>query len=652
MRARSNRPDEIAGMTHALAVCDGGIARMREALQPGMTENALWALLHETNIRHGGECIETRLFASGGRTNPWFQECSDRVIRPGDLVAFDTDMIGPMGFCCDISRTFHTGPGKASPTQRKLYALAVEQIRHNLGLLKAGVRFREITEKSFMLPEPYYPNRYANVMHGVGLADEWPVIVNRSDWDTRGYDGVLEEGMVLSVESYVGATGGVDGIKLEECALVTRDGYQLLSTFPYEERLVGLNECRRAASIGHEGTRPLGGTARSDARGGRPSSCSAPRSILVAPADAVALRAYRRNRIRTALGSHDLAAIVLFNPINIRYACDARNMQVYGLHNPCRYVCMTADGHTTLFEFRNCEHLSRHLETVDEIRPAKAWYHMAAGPNAAAAASAFAREIAALVRERGGGGRIAFDRLDPAGAAALAAEGLVPVDGLALLDFARAIKSADEIKAMSDAIRACEEGLRRMQAAHRPGITEQALWSVLCQANAELGGEWMETRLLSAGARTNPWYNECGEYVIQPGDLVSFDTDLVGRHGYSVDLSRSWLTDGAHGDDEQRTSLRARPRAGPSQHRDSRARPHVPRGRGSGVPASRALRPADEPRDRPRHRPLQRVPARREPRVHRRRLRRRPGAKAWCCASRATSASPAAATASSSKSRC
>ena len=232
-------PDEIAGMTHALAVCDGGIARMREALQPGMTENALWALLHETNIRHGGECIETRLFASGGRTNPWFQECSDRVIRPGDLVAFDTDMIGPMGFCCDISRTFHTGPGKASAEQRKLYALAVEQIHHNLGLLKAGVSFRELTAKSYVLPEPYYPNRYANVMHGVGLADEWPVIVNRSDWDTRGYDGVLEEGMVLSVESYVGATGGVDGIKLEECALVTRDGYQLLSTFPYEERLVG-----------------------------------------------------------------------------------------------------------------------------------------------------------------------------------------------------------------------------------------------------------------------------------------------------------------------------------------------------------------------------------------------------------------------------
>jgi Xaa-Pro aminopeptidase len=179
---------------------------------------------------------------------------------------------------------------------------------------------------------------------------------------------------------------------------------------------------------------------------------------------------------------------------------------------------------------------------------------MAAGSGAAEAARAFAQEIAALVRERSGANasRVAFDRLDMTGAGALAAEGLLPVDGLALLDFARAIKSVDEIRAMTDAIRACEEGLRRMHAAHRPGISEQALWAVLCHANAELGGEWMETRLLSAGQRTNPWYNECGDYLIQPGDLVSFDTDLVGRHGYSVDISRSWLTAGAAATDEQR----------------------------------------------------------------------------------------------------
>ncbi len=268
---------------------------------------------------------------------------------------------------------------------------------------------------------------------------------------------------------------------------------------------------------------------------------------IVVPLNLPRMRAYRKERVRSAVAAQGLAGIVLFNPVNIRYACDARNMQVYGLHNPCRYVFVAADGHTSLFEFRNCEHLSAHLGTVDAVRPAQAWYHMAAGPRAAESVRRWAGEIAELATAHGGGARrIAFDRLDPAGAAALQALGVEAVDGLELMDFARSIKSEDEIACMTDAIRACEVGLARMQAAHQPGITEQGLWAVLAHANAELGGEWMETRLLSAGQRTNPWYNECGEHVIAQGELVSFDTDLVGRHGYAVDVSRSWLTgDGA-----------------------------------------------------------------------------------------------------------
>jgi Xaa-Pro dipeptidase len=269
--------------------------------------------------------------------------------------------------------------------------------------------------------------------------------------------------------------------------------------------------------------------------------------------DLPALRLYRKSRVRDALVRADLAGIVLFNPINIRYASDARNMQVYSLHNPCRYLFIAADGHAVLFDFRNCEHLSTHLETIDEIRPAKPFYYMAAGPQSGEAARRWAAELADLLRlHSSAGSRIGFDVLDTAGAAALRGQGMVPVEGAELMATARAIKSPDEIKAMREAVRACEEGLRRMQGAHRPGITEQALWSVLNQANAELGGEWIETRLLSAGQRTNPWYNECGETVIAKGDLVSFDTDLVGRHGYSVDISRSWLTGDGRASDAQR----------------------------------------------------------------------------------------------------
>src|SRR5258708_7654165 len=253
------------------------------------------------------------------------------------------------------------------------------------------------------------------------------------------------------------------------------------------------------------------------------------------PPDAAAMRAYRKSRVQEALARSDLAGIILFNPINIRYASDARNMQVYGLHNPSRYLFLAGDGHAVLFDFRNCEHLSRHLETIQEVRPAKSWYHMAAGPRWQEAATRWAEEIAELVRRSGRNNRrLAFDVLDPAGAAALQAAGIEPVPGLELMGLARAIKSADEIKAMVDAIRACEEGLTRMQAAHRPGITEQALWSVLSQANAELGGEWIETRLLTAGQRTNPWYGECSEQTIVDGDLVSFDPVHVARNCYLV----------------------------------------------------------------------------------------------------------------------
>ena len=39
-----------------------------------------------------------------------------------------------------------------------------------------------------------------------------------------GYDGALEAGMTVCVESYVGEVGGGEGVKLEEQALITEIG--------------------------------------------------------------------------------------------------------------------------------------------------------------------------------------------------------------------------------------------------------------------------------------------------------------------------------------------------------------------------------------------------------------------------------------------
>jgi len=230
--------DEIACMSASVSVCEAGMAAMREALRPGITEQQLWALLHKVNIEQGGEWIETRLLASGGRTNPWFQEANDRIIRAGELVSFDTDLIGPYGMCADISRTYFCGPGRPTPEQRTLYGLAWEQIHTNMALVKPGISFLELAEKSFKLPEDCRPNRYSVIFHGVGLCDEYPLGPYPEDLKMGGYDGVLQPGMTLCIESYMGRVGGDEGVKLEQQVLVTESGIELLSTFPFEDDLL------------------------------------------------------------------------------------------------------------------------------------------------------------------------------------------------------------------------------------------------------------------------------------------------------------------------------------------------------------------------------------------------------------------------------
>ncbi|WP_197732899.1 M24 family metallopeptidase [Paraburkholderia pallida] len=225
-------PEEIAQHRVSMGVCDLGVARMREALRPGITENQLWSVFHETNIAHGGEWAESRLLSSGPRTNPWFQDATNRVIEAGDMVCFDTDMVGPGGYLSDISRSFVCPGHGVSANQRNLLGYAEDQIQHNLGLLRAGVTFREFAERCWPVPDRYVHNRYMMMLHGVGLVDEYPSVAYAVDFDAWGYDGTFEENMVVSVESYIGEEGGAEGVKLEEQVLITPTGAIALSSTP------------------------------------------------------------------------------------------------------------------------------------------------------------------------------------------------------------------------------------------------------------------------------------------------------------------------------------------------------------------------------------------------------------------------------------
>ena len=230
--------EEIACMKVAVAACEAGMWAMHNALAPALTENELWSLLHQANIARDGEWVETRCLASGERTNPWLQECSDRVIHAGELVAFDTDLIGPFGYMADISRTYFCGIGKPTSEQRRLYGLSYEQLQHDVALLAPGMEFAEYAERAWPIPDEFLANRYGCVAHGVGMCDEYPTIGYPTGPGLGNVDGVFEPGMTICVESYVGAERGREGVKLEQQLLVTERGTELLSTFPFEEDLL------------------------------------------------------------------------------------------------------------------------------------------------------------------------------------------------------------------------------------------------------------------------------------------------------------------------------------------------------------------------------------------------------------------------------
>jgi len=253
------------------------------------------------------------------------------------------------------------------------------------------------------------------------------------------------------------------------------------------------------------------------------------------------VRAYRHDRIKQKVVEHDCGAILLYDPLNIRYATDCSDMQVWTMHNPSRYVMVCADGHTICFEYKNAMHLAEGLDRVDEVRPAVSWFYFGAGPLVEEKTKEWAAEVADVVRQHGGGNmRLAVDKMEPGGVDTLRALGIEIVEGQELTEKARMIKSPDEIELMRWTIRVCEQGMWRMREHSVAGKSENEIWAQLHYENIRNGGEWIETRLLAIGERTHPWFQESSDHVGKDGDLLSFDTDLVGPYGYCSDISRSW----------------------------------------------------------------------------------------------------------------
>ena len=250
----------------------------------------------------------------------------------------------------------------------------------------------------------------------------------------------------------------------------------------------------------------------------------------------------RLQHLRQHMSKNDVPAMLLIDPNDVFYASGARNMQLFTMRTPSRYLLIIADGPSILYEYVGCEHLAKDLPTIDEIRPAQGLCNRSSGGNVPQASKNFAREIKATIQAHNPSiETIAIDRFPYNAVDALRAQGLIITDAEAVLLPARAIKLPIELPYIREAMKRVEVGVRRLEESAEPDKTESETWAEFHYDLMAKEGQYICTRLFQSGPNTFPYFQEAGSRTLQKGDLLCLDTDACAFEYYCVDFSRTFL---------------------------------------------------------------------------------------------------------------
>ncbi len=258
------------------------------------------------------------------------------------------------------------------------------------------------------------------------------------------------------------------------------------------------------------------------------------------------MRRYRWERLTQHVVDRGYGGLLMFDPLNIRYATDSTNMQLWNTADPSEPCSLCADGYMVIWDYENAPFLSEFNLAGARGLVRRGPVYFDRGDKVDVAADVFSNEVRGILAEHAPANmRLAVDKIMLHGLRALQAQGLQIMEGEEVTEKARSIKGPDEIKAMRCSVHACEVAMAEMERfarTHVPGgtVSEDDIWAVLHAENIRRGGEWIETRLLASGPRTNPWFQECGGRIVQMNEIVAFDTDLIGSYGICTDVSRTW----------------------------------------------------------------------------------------------------------------
>jgi Xaa-Pro aminopeptidase len=243
LRRRQKTDAQLAGIRRAQVAADaamGAAAELLRELPSGLTCEQVRERMQEVCVGHDAELPDTAIVAHGAQSASGHEEGHGPIDR-GGIVLIDIWPRDKQSRCwADMTRTFVAG-GEAPPAELQEYwELTRASLDVVMPLIKPGAVCREIHAASC---EPFeaagkptvrtkQPNTtleegyYHGLGHGVGLEVHERPNLGRSDER-------LMAGDVVTVEPGC-YRPGFGGCRLEDLVIVTDDGCEVLTDFPYE----------------------------------------------------------------------------------------------------------------------------------------------------------------------------------------------------------------------------------------------------------------------------------------------------------------------------------------------------------------------------------------------------------------------------------
>lgn len=219
--------DEISCLKAATVMTEAAFEDALDFLRPGVKECEVLAVAWHRMTALGSEWTQcANIVCSGPYTAPYRRFTSDRIIRKGDMVIID---IGGCfnGYWGDFTRTWICGDIAPTKEQIDLHMKCYNAVWNSCAASKLGNSTLDV----YKAAEPYVLD---SLGHGSGT-NPWELPY----FSPAAYDDPMQlaEGMSFNLEPYAGKPG-IGGFRLENNLVVTKNGPDIYTPYPYDERLV------------------------------------------------------------------------------------------------------------------------------------------------------------------------------------------------------------------------------------------------------------------------------------------------------------------------------------------------------------------------------------------------------------------------------